>query len=73
MPRATGTTRTARTTRTTRTTRTSSAVSGRRKATVPAQRRSEIEALGLGVEELVVAEHEAQDARLFHALEWSAE
>ena len=39
---------------------------------VPAQRRSEIEELGLGVEELLVAEHEAQDARLFDALEWFA-
>ena len=58
MPRATPATKTSTT--------------ARRKAAVPAQRRSEIEQLGLRVEELVVAEHDAQDARLFDALEWSA-
>lgn len=38
------------------------------RAAVPAQRRSELEELGLRVDDLVVAEHEAQDARLFEAL-----
>ena len=38
---------------------------------VPAQRRSELEELGLQVEDLAVAEHDAQDARLFDALDWS--
>jgi hypothetical protein len=61
MPRATART----------TSRTTTGAPPRRRA-VPAQRRSEIEELGLRVEELVVAEHDAQDARLFDALEWSA-
>jgi hypothetical protein len=35
------------------------------------QQRSGLEELGLRVEDLVVAEHDAQDARLFDALDWS--
>ena len=72
MPRTTGTTGNKRTTSTTRPRR-KTAVPARGTSAVPAQRRSEIEELGLRVEELVVADHEAQDARLFHALEWSAD
>jgi hypothetical protein len=41
-------------------------------AAVPGQRQSRIEELGLGAEELVLADHEAQDARLFDALGWAA-
>lgn len=37
---------------------------------IPAQRTSEVDNLGLRTEELVVAEHEARDARLFAALDW---
>jgi hypothetical protein len=37
---------------------------------VPAQRVSGIEALGLGVEDLAVAEHDERDARLVEALDW---
>jgi hypothetical protein len=42
------------------------------KASVPAPRTSEVDALGLRVEELEVAEHEARDARLFAALDWAS-
>ena len=39
---------------------------------VPAQRHSGIDELGLRVDDLVVTEHDAQDARLFDALDWTA-
>ena len=39
---------------------------------IPAQRASEIDNLGLRVEELEVDTHAAQDDRLFAALEWAA-
>jgi hypothetical protein len=41
----------------------------RSKPDVPAQRRSELEELGLRVDDLAVAEHEAQDTRMCDALE----
>ena len=41
-----------------------------RQSAVPAQRPSELEQLGLAVEELPVDEHEARDARLHDALDW---
>jgi hypothetical protein len=41
-----------------------------RQPLVPEQRPSELELLGLAVEELAVDDHEARDERMFDALDW---
>jgi hypothetical protein len=62
---------TRRSTRTTKSTRATGPPASA--GAVPDQRQTGIEELGLGVDELVLADHEAQDARLFDALEWASD